>query len=287
MADEACAIGPPAPAESYLAHGPHRRGGARDRGGGGAPGLRLPRRERRLRGGLRGGRPRRSSDRRPPPSAPWATRSRRGAPPSGSACRWCRARRRPSPTTPRPRAWPRRVGYPVMIKAAMGGGGKGMRLVRAAEASWPARSAPRAARRAGPSATPPSTSSATRGAAAHRDPGARRRRTARVLHLGERECSIQRRHQKLVEESPSPVVDAGAAPAHGRGGLPARRRRRLRQRRHRRVPRRPASAILLPRDEHAPAGRAPGHRAGDGARPRQASSSASPPASRSASARTT
>ena len=160
--------------------------------------------------------------------------SRRGE--SGRAPR-AGDRRSPSPTARRPRGSPRDIGYPVMIKAAMGGGGKGMRLVRAY-----ARARGRAARRAlgggsGLRRRHRLHRAIHRGAAAHRDPGARRRATAPWCISGERECSIQRRHQKLVEESPSSFVDARHAAPDGRGGVPARRGGGLRQRGHRRVPR--------------------------------------------------
>ena len=98
----------------------------------------------------------------------------------------------------------RKIGFPVMIKAVAGGGGRGMRL----------------APRGGDS-----------GAAAQRALGGARRvrrptvileraivnprhieiqvfgdRNGNAIHLGERECSVQRRHQKLIEEAPSPAV---------------------------------------------------------------------------------
>jgi acetyl-CoA carboxylase biotin carboxylase subunit len=104
------------------------------------------------------------------------------------------------------RAAAREIGYPVMIKAALGGGGKGMRLVRR-EADLPA--ALRLARG--------EAAGAFGDAAVYLEKAIEEPRHVevqlladahgRVIHLGERECSIQRRHQKLVEEAPSPAVD--------------------------------------------------------------------------------
>ena len=89
-----------------------------------------------------------------------------------------------------------------------------------------------------------------------------------VLPFVERECSIQRRHQKVVEETPSLAVTPDAAPRARRGGRRGRARGRLHQRRHDRVPARRGRPVLLPRDEHAAAGRASDHRDGDRARSR-------------------
>ncbi len=95
------------------------------------------------------------------------------------------------------------IGYPVMLKASAGGGGKGMRVVaRAGDlpdalAAAPTRGA-RSLRRRDATAG----ESADR-AAPHRDPDLRRH-SRQCDHLGERECSIQRRHQKVIEETPSP-----------------------------------------------------------------------------------
>ncbi len=101
----------------------------------------------------------------------------------------------------------REIGFPVMIKAALGGGGKGMRLVRR-EADLAA--ALRMARGEAGSAFGDASVYLERAIAEprHIEVQVLADADGAVVHLGERECSIQRRHQKLVEESPSPVVDA-------------------------------------------------------------------------------
>ncbi len=104
-------------------------------------------------------------------------------------------------------AYAEKIGYPVLLKASAGGGGKGMRVVRM-------------------SAELPSLLAQAQGEARssfgdetvflekyvdrprHIEVQVLADAYGNCIHLGERECSIQRRHQKLIEESPSPVIDA-------------------------------------------------------------------------------
>jgi acetyl-CoA carboxylase biotin carboxylase subunit len=104
------------------------------------------------------------------------------------------------------RAAARDIGYPVMLKAAMGGGGKGMRLVRREE---DLAEALRAARAEAGAAFGDSAVYFERALMEprHVEIQILADTHGHVIHLGERECSIQRRHQKLVEECPSPLVD--------------------------------------------------------------------------------
>ena len=98
------------------------------------------------------------------------------------------------------------LGYPVLLKAVSGGGGKGMRLVHAPLDLEAAYSTARVEAEAAFSDGDLYLEKAISSGAACGDPGAVRRRRRRG-DAGERECSIQRRHQKLLEESPSPALD--------------------------------------------------------------------------------
>jgi len=99
-----------------------------------------------------------------------------------------------------------RIGMPLMIKAAAGGGGRGMRLVRDAgelDAALDAAAAEALA------AFGDARLLIERALIAPRHVEVQLLADAhgRVIHLGERDCSVQRRHQKIVEEAPSPAVD--------------------------------------------------------------------------------
>src|SRR5206468_11922778 len=113
-------------------------------------------------------------------------------------------------------------GYPVMLKASAGGGGKGMRLVSNAEELKSAFSAVQ-----------------SEAAAAFGNPELYLEKAiphprhieiqvfadthGNVVHLGERDCSIQRRHQKVIEESPSPAVDSALRARMGEMAVAAAR----------------------------------------------------------------
>ena len=156
-------------------------------------------------------------------------------------------------------AFAREHGLPLVVKAAHGGGGRGLVVVRD-EAEIPDAFA-RATREA--------TAAFGRGEcfverfldrARHVEAQVLADEHGTVLVLGLRDCSLQRRNQKLVEEAPAPV------PHRRAGGRAARARLRgsvgggLRRRGHRRVPARRRRHAVVPGGQHPAPGGAPGHR---------------------------
>jgi acetyl-CoA carboxylase biotin carboxylase subunit len=97
------------------------------------------------------------------------------------------------------------IGFPIIVKAAAGGGGRGMRIVRSEEELLPALTA-----------ASTEAAAAFKNGAVYIEKYVERPRHIEIqvladehgncIHLGERECTIQRRHQKLLEEAPSPVL---------------------------------------------------------------------------------
>jgi acetyl-CoA/propionyl-CoA carboxylase, biotin carboxylase, biotin carboxyl carrier protein len=105
-----------------------------------------------------------------------------------------------------PAGTPAEVGYPLLVKAAAGGGGRGMRVVRS---DGELEDATAAARREAAAAFGDDTVFFERylERPRHVEIQLLGDRHGGIVALGERECSIQRRHQKVLEESPSPALD--------------------------------------------------------------------------------
>ncbi|MGE3143731.1 MAG: acetyl-CoA carboxylase biotin carboxylase subunit [Hyphomonadaceae bacterium] len=101
----------------------------------------------------------------------------------------------------------KKIGYPVLIKAAAGGGGRGMKVARTADEIGEAFSTARAEARAafGDDAVYIEKYLST---PRHIEIQVVADSHGNVIHLGERDCSLQRRHQKVLEEAPSPALNA-------------------------------------------------------------------------------
>ncbi len=112
------------------------------------------------------------------------------------------------------------IGFPIMLKAAGGGGGKGMRLVQEAAEL---KSALRGVRSEAKSSFGDDRVYVEKAIVRPRHIEVQVLGDAHgsVVHLYERECSIQRRHQKVIEESPSPAIDTATREAMGRVAVQA------------------------------------------------------------------
>jgi geranyl-CoA carboxylase alpha subunit len=115
-----------------------------------------------------------------------------------------------------------RIGFPVMVKAAAGGGGRGMRLVAAkkdlAAALAGARAEAESAFGSGELILEKAVVDAR-----HVEVQVLADAHGHVIHLGERDCSVQRRHQKVLEEAPSPAVNAELRAGMGAAAVAAAR----------------------------------------------------------------
>ncbi len=110
------------------------------------------------------------------------------------------------------------IGFPVMLKAAAGGGGKGMRMVMSddeLENAWQTARAEAEAAFGNPALYIEKFIEKPR----HVEIQILADEHGNVVHLGERDCSIQRRHQKLIEESPSPIVTPELREAMGQAAV--------------------------------------------------------------------
>ncbi|WP_433265081.1 acetyl/propionyl/methylcrotonyl-CoA carboxylase subunit alpha [Actinosynnema sp. CS-041913] len=112
------------------------------------------------------------------------------------------------------------IGFPVLLKPSAGGGGKGMRLVHEAAAL---RDAIESARREARGSFGDDTLLIERFITnpRHIEIQVLADAHGKVVHLGERECSLQRRHQKIIEEAPSPLLTPEVREAMGRAAVDA------------------------------------------------------------------
>ena len=116
----------------------------------------------------------------------------------------------------------RKIGFPIMVKAAAGGGGRGMRFV---EAEKDLAAALKTARSEAENAFGDGALILERAVEAPRHVEIQivADRCGNVIHLGERDCSVQRRHQKVIEEAPSPAVTPDLRTAMGKAAIKAAR----------------------------------------------------------------
>ena len=117
------------------------------------------------------------------------------------------------------------IGFPLLVKASYGGGGRGMRTVTDELGAARGRRSRRGVRRLSAFGDGAVFLERLITPARHVEVQIFGDTHGTVVALHERECSIQRRHQKVVEEAPSPAVDAAAARPAGRSGDPGRARR--------------------------------------------------------------
>jgi len=115
-----------------------------------------------------------------------------------------------------------RIGFPVMVKARAGGGGRGLRMARA---PGDLAAALRSARAEATSAFGDGRLLLERALidARHVEVQVFADEHGAIIHLGERDCSIQRRHQKVIEEAPSPAVSAALRERMGAAAVAAAR----------------------------------------------------------------